>query len=204
VASEEVRIAQDAVTSNWTYEPATGFVTSASGSGFTTVFERSAEGNVSAQVDGRGNRTTLVYDWGTVREIRTPLTIRTFDLNPDGTIASESSGGLQTTYGYDPEGRPTYVKGPGTSSPVEYDYGDAFGRRLERVIHRAAAPGQADSPTELHMDAFGRPRRTYFVNAGLWTEIDRDASGRVWFQSAPFSDTSVSAARSRPTTDSIA
>lgn len=141
-----------------------------------TDFERNARGQVSAVIDGLGNRTTLTYDWGVVSQTQTPLLTSTRIINQDGSVASESIGTLVTAYQYDALGRPTLVDPPGTSSPTTYSWdGTGYWARV----------AQDTAQTHINLDGFGRPWSTE-DNVGVKTLRQYDTCGRVIFERAPY------------------
>src|SRR5687768_15969388 len=83
-------------------EGATGSLTSQNLFGAASTFERSAQGNLSASTDARGNRTTYGFSWGALAEVQTPGTHATFLNNIDGSTAFASNGvDVSTQYSYD-------------------------------------------------------------------------------------------------------
>jgi YD repeat-containing protein len=163
-------------TSSWTYDLATGFLTSQSVRGFTTTFEPRADGNVNAVVDGRGNRSTFAYDRGRVSASDTPQLDTTSVISPEGLVTSTTTGGLTTTYDYDVAMRLSTVHPPG-SNPISYQPDDLYGAFV-RVL-RGASMVQHD------LDAFGREIKT-FNSQFLKVDLGRDTCGRVVFTSDPY------------------
>lgn len=163
--------------SNWTYNPADGFLTGQALAGATTTFEPSAEGNIAASTDGRGNRTTYAYTWGAVQDVHTPSTQTTYTITSDGVATSVDNHVDSTTnYVYDAGLRPTQVQRAGVN-PVIYEYDNVNGRFVR------VARDQAQ--TESQVDGFGRTILTS-NHVNLKTRVELDACGRMTFTSAPY------------------
>lgn len=166
-----------------TYDPATGFLLSQTAGGVTTTYEKNAQGNVSAVIDGLAKRTELDYEWSLPRVIRAPLTTVTRSINADGTVASETIGGLTTSYGYDALMRVTHLDPPGSeaqSATTTIYYDNFHGRHVKTW---RGAPGSPESVEVA--DAFGRPIKM-IAHTGVTQEIGRDACGRVTGVSVPY------------------
>ncbi|MCA1563507.1 MAG: DUF6531 domain-containing protein, partial [Acidobacteria bacterium] len=168
-----------------TYDSITGFVTSAYDPGHARSFEPTPAGNVGVAIDALGNRTTFGYDWGVVREVRSPENVVTTSVvNPNGTIASTTTGTspttLTTTYLYDEAFRVRTIQGPppppNHTHPVTYEYDNVSGQWVRT--------NRWDTTVQTNLDGFGRARYTEI--AGLKTHVARDACGRVTFESAPY------------------
>ncbi len=164
-------------TGHWTYDTATGFLTAQTITDFSSTFEATPQGNVGASIDGRGNRTTYAYTWGTLQDIHSPNTQATYSVTSDGLVSSvDNHVDAAITYTYDAGFRVTQVQRVGLNS-LMYEY-DNVNARFLRV-------GRDQAQTESQMDGFGRVIST--VNrVALRTRVERDACGRTTFTSAPY------------------
>jgi YD repeat-containing protein len=166
------------IDSSWTYDPATGFNLTQTRAGLTTSFTNDAYGNIATVTKPNGKTTSYLYSWGQAREFRTPEHVTTRQINPDGTIASETIGGYTTTYVYDGAGRPTHVRPagyPSLSSETITTYDNVSGASL--TVDRGA------SRTVTTFDGFGRTIET--TSNGVRTVTRYDALGRPTFQGYP-------------------
>jgi YD repeat-containing protein len=154
---------------------ATGFMTSETINGVTTTFDRDNAGNVDFVRKENGTETSFVYERGQVKQAITAKHTMSREINPDGTIASDTRAGRTTTFEYDELMRVKETRPPG-ANPVttEYDRNGAFVRTRR---------GNSNVTTTL--DGFGRPIRTE-DSQGTKTKTEYDAFGRVTFQSYPF------------------
>jgi YD repeat-containing protein len=181
VEHESVTIAGQTVPRFWQYDLATGFLTRESLGAVLwtypyTLYERSPEGNVSAVVDGRGNRTTVLYSWGQVSDVQTPGTHTVYDISPNGWgLGVSNTIDAPTTTAYDLAGRPTSINAAGVN-PVGYEY--EIGSQWVKTT-------RGSSWTKTYFDGFGRA--TNSINSlGLQTRIGLDECGRQNFASYPF------------------
>jgi YD repeat-containing protein len=171
--------------SSWTYDLATGFLTSQTIRGFITTFQERADGNVGAAVDGLGNTTTFGYDWGHVNDVRTPNLHTTYTIVPEGLVTAETHVGTSpdvsftTGYVYDAALRLHETDPPG-ANPITYTPDDVHGSYV-RVA-------QGGSTIEHDVDAFGREWQV-FNSLGLKRSIIRDLCGRVTFDGDPYTNT---------------
>ncbi|MEO7272685.1 MAG: Calx-beta domain-containing protein [Vicinamibacterales bacterium] len=163
--------------SSWTYDSTTGFLTAQTIFGFTTGFEASLQGNVAASTDGRGNRTTYAYTWGTLQEVHSPNTQLTYVIDTDGLVRSaDNHVDSAVTYDYDVGFRPTLASRSGLN-PAFTEYDNVSGRFLRT--------GRDQAQTESQLDGFGRAVLT-FDRFNVKTRVERDACGRTTFSSAPY------------------
>jgi YD repeat-containing protein len=177
-------LVQGPVSSTWTYEAATGFLSSQNVFGIASAFERGAEGNVSASIDALGHRTAYTHFWGVMDTVTPPSssgnpgTHVTRGIYSDGTVASVANDiDLPILYTYDVLGRLTSSHQNGfNGSAVEYDLVN------NRFVRVSAGP---TSFTEYTLDGFGRAVRSVNL-ANLKNRVERDACGRVTFSSAPY------------------
>jgi YD repeat-containing protein len=184
LAREDVTFGAQGFERNWAYNLATGFLTSQAlgpfvPNGMTTAFESTPQGNVDAVVDPRGNRTTFLYSWGRVSKVTTPHVVTTYVINADGTTASEETGGLLTQYEYDAGFRPTVVRPPANTQITTYEYDNAAAGYV--VVRRLP------SVMDYRFDGFGRVRTTIDA-VNLKTRVERDACGRLTFESYPYTN----------------
>jgi YD repeat-containing protein len=188
VTQEQVQVGPEIFERTWMFHSDTGFMTAeAIGGGTITSYTpfTTNNGNVATATDALGNPTHFLYSWGRVSQISTPNVTTTLVINPDGSVASESIGGLVTLYEYDGRRRLKTVKPPGThSDPTAwisnyYDNFDTYG--ADGYISEGRTPADLK-----HLfDGFGRVRRTE-DQAGVKTRIERDACGRTVFESFPY------------------
>src|SRR5262249_3541596 len=115
-ASETLTVNGESFTKNWTYNHDTGFMTSERVYGILTTFAPDAFGNVASVTKGNGKTTTLTYSWGLVSAIQTPEYVTTRMINPEGTVASETSAGRTTTFTYDDLFRIRITQPPGSNA----------------------------------------------------------------------------------------
>ncbi|MGE3841137.1 MAG: Calx-beta domain-containing protein [Vicinamibacterales bacterium] len=185
----------DQGTTTYSYNLTTGFLTSATVLGVTTTFAPTAQGNVASVTDALSHQTTFEYSWGVVNVI-TPPTVpppgvtpspTTRVINSDGTVASETVGGLQTTYTYDALMRLGSVQPPVAAGvPVEplNILRDSLHSRQETHRRGGNLPNDPHYDTVTDLDSFGRPRRVTDP-AGLFAEMSYDACGRQTFTRRP-------------------
>ena len=180
VATEIVKVGIQEVTSTWTYDLNTGFVTGRSGLGGPMTYEPSTQGNVAAAIDALGRRTDYVYSWGALSNTTTATVNAWSDINEDGTVYRSHIGPagsyLTTTYAYT-KGRLTSVQPPGSANAVGYEYDNSWGEWIK--VTRGLAQ------TQHHLDGFGRVRATSNTQ-NLNAYVSRDACGRVTFESLPY------------------
>jgi hypothetical protein len=122
-ATKEVSITNGPLTSgSWIHDAATGFTTSATVAGITTSFEKDALGNVSRVTKANGKSTSYIYSWGQIHDVITAEHTTSREVNPDGTMASETLAGRTTSYQYDKLFRVTQVQPPGGTNLIVTDY----------------------------------------------------------------------------------
>jgi YD repeat-containing protein len=90
--------------------------------GHETTYAPDAYGNVASVTKGNNKTTTFSYAWGVVKNTTTPEYTVSREINPDGTVASETRAGRTTTFQYDPLERYfTQTQppgGPSQSNPI--------------------------------------------------------------------------------------
>jgi YD repeat-containing protein len=181
VQLEQVWVGSEHLESSRTFESTTGFVTTTTGRGTTTTFTRTPQGNVATITDALDKTTTLTHTWGVVSQIQTPLLTTARAINTDGTVASETVGGLlTTTYAYDALMRPVGVQPPGGTVPFQLAY-EPNGADPDGAVYIQNTRGS--TYTRTYPDAFGRVIRTADPD-GLRARTVFDPCGRVTFQSA--------------------
>jgi YD repeat-containing protein len=167
----------DPIERSWTHDLATGFITSQRIFGLVTTFEPTAQGNVAAIIDARGNRTTLSYSWGVVSDTQTPNTRVTATITSDGLATSVTNHvDTPTTLIYDDLFRIQSIQRAGATT-IQYEYDSQWGR-LVRVRRGTAF-------TEYHLNGFSQAVET-FNSVGLRTHEQDDACGRVLFHYEPW------------------
>lgn len=176
LASEQRQVGTETATSSWTYTAATGFQTGETISGITTTFEATGEGNILAQTDAHGHRTSFTYAWGVRANTQTPLYLIERTINPEGTVASELRGGFTTRWEYDALFRLRLVR------PV---VGNLEYHRYDDVTNLWYRVERGNAQTEERFDGFGRLSRAS-TGAGVTRTIGYDACGRTTYSSYPF------------------
>jgi YD repeat-containing protein len=179
-SSESIEANNQTFASGWTYNEETGFRESETRYGITTTFESDPFGNVASVTKANGKWTSYAYSWGQVAQIATPHVVTSRQINPDGTVASETVAGRVTTFKYDQIGRIWKVQPPGenpTPNVTETTYDNTIGQLV--TVTRGA------SVTTTTLDGFGRPIRTENT-VGIRTHTEYDAEGRVRKQSFPY------------------
>ena len=167
-----------------------GFRTAEIIHGIRTDYTPTSRGNRASVRDrgttnGAGNLTELRdYHWGQAETIDTPEYDFSRNINPSGTVASETRRGFTTSFLYDTLFRPTRATPPsggGNPTITEYDNsGD-----MEHVIVR-----RGNSWTQTNLDGFGRPASTQ-NSEGINTDIDYDACGRRVYESYPYTTNNI-------------
>lgn len=165
IASETVTEGGASTTASRTFDPNTGFVLSTTARGVTTTYTATTAGNVASVTDATNRTTTFTYQWGVQRNVVTPLVTTTREINPDGSIQSETVGTgadtLHTQYSYDSAGRLVRVYPPGIypygapagSIRYEYDYYHKWVRAEAIDTDSAKYNNQ-----QTDIDGFGRVR----------------------------------------------
>jgi YD repeat-containing protein len=181
VSREEVTVGGQSFERNWVYTLSTGFLEKEAlghiNLGSVTTYTPTGDGNVAWLNDPRGYVTSFAYSWGRVQQVTTPHLTKTHAINPDGTIASETVGGLTTTYEYDDAFRLLRMKPPGNTEWLTYEYDNLFaGYMIEQRL---------PTWTTTRFDGFGRVRNT-LDQAGVKSWIERDACGRTTHASLPY------------------
>src|SRR5206468_8413498 len=92
------------------------------------------------------------------------------EINPDGTVVSETRGTRQTTFRYDDLSRIIYTQPSGGTSPINTTYDGLAGTGMVRVQRGA-------SSTLTTLDGFGRVIAVA-NGAGVQTSTRYDAEGR--------------------------
>lgn len=161
-----------------TYNAVTGFVESETVSGVTTTFTPDALGNLERITRANGSWVQQGFSRGQVSSVTTsePGYQISRVINPDGTVASETQAGRTTTYSYDALGRPTVIDPPGNAAGAATAY-DPAGTTVTTT--------RGISQVVTTVDGFGRVIRTV-DSAGVQTETEYDAEGRVTFASLPY------------------
>ncbi len=181
VSREEVTVGGQSFERNWVYTLSTGFLEKEAlghiNLGTVTTYTPTGDGNVAWLNDPRGYVTSFAYSWGRVQQVTTPHLTKTHAINPDGTVASETVGGLTTTYEYDDAFRLLRMKPPGNTEWLTYEYDNLFAGYL--IEQRLPAW------TTTRFDGFGRVRNT-LDQAGVKSWIERDACGRTTHASLPY------------------
>jgi RHS repeat-associated protein len=175
-ASETVAVNGESFTTDYSYSAATGFLTSATRAGVPTTYAPDSVGNTASVTDAGGHQTTLGFQWGVPGSVTTPASAITRTLNPDGTVATETRGGVTTGFRYDGLGRVTQVE-PAEGAATTTSYA-ADGSSV------TVSRGPVWTTTTL--DGFGRPTATE-NSAGVRTTMTYDREGFKTFQSYPVS-----------------
>lgn len=181
VASETLAVGGESFARSYAYDPATGFRTSQTVYGITTTFAPDPRGNVRSSTDANGNTTRFQYDWGVNSDVRTPEYRITRNINPEGTIASETRRGFTSLFGYDQLSRIVRATPP-VGNPVVTQYDNVNGR-FTRVT-------RGPSMTETDVNGFGERAGT-IDSVGTKTEMEYDACGRPTYESYPFRGVSL-------------
>jgi len=186
VASETITVGSDptAFTKTFVYDTGTGFRESATIYGVTTTFAPTATGgNVASASHNHGGEPAVIhmtnfgYAWGTVASIDTPEYDITREVNPDGTIKSETRGGHKTDYFYDPLQRLERVN-PDVEGVPSLDIVTTYGATSVTVTRGV-------SVTTTTLDGFGRPIGTKNAE-DVETKTAYDVEGRTTYASYPF------------------
>ena len=171
VSSTSTTVGTESMETDLAYD-SLGFPTSRTTAGVQTQFAPNSAGNVASITDADGHTSTFTYSYGAASSTHTPLYTLTRTLNSDGSVASETRRGLQTTYAYDPAGRPVSVTSPGRD-PIAYAY---------TATTTTVTQGSSSVRTEL--DGFGRNRGVTDA-IGVGTSIEYNADGQVTRQVLP-------------------
>lgn len=166
------------ISSSFSYDPATGFLTAQMIRGIQTTFEERTDGNVNAAIDGDNNRTVFGYDWGLVSSIQTPNSLTTYTIFPEGLIHTVTQGDTTTTLGFDLALRLNSIQTSGMSANT-YGYDDLHGTWVKEF--------RGSSTIEHDVDGFGREILT-FNSVGVQIYTTRDACGRVTQVSEPYTN----------------
>ena len=187
VASVTATVAGESAAESWSYNATTGFLETATRFGITTTFTANAStGALSSVTDPHGHVASLTYDWGTPKNVTTPMYGITRTVNADGSVASETRRGATTTFEYDAVGRLTWLKPPlGYWTETQYD--NAAGRSV--VVRRSDGQG-ASVQTTTYFDPFGRPVATE-NSVGVRTRVAYDALSRKTYESLPYTTVDV-------------
>lgn len=174
-------------TKAYTYDTADGFRKTASIYGIPTTYIQTiqGDGNVGTIRDANNHDTSFTYDWGVVKNTITPEYTITRVINSDGTVASETRNGFQTSFLYDAIGRRTSIDPPeGNTTTFAYDNPDSLG------TYSTATRGPSIIKT--YLDSFGRVRETQNnLPTPVRTRIEYDPCGRKTYESYPFTTTDI-------------
>jgi YD repeat-containing protein len=185
IAAETTRVGSDTYNKSWTYETSTGFMQSQTIYGLVTTFQPDGMGNVSKVTKGNETAATMTHSFGMMKDVVTAHTTVSREINPDGTVASETRGTRQTTFRYDDLSRIIYTQPPGGTSPITTTYDGPAGAGTV-LVQRGA------SSTLTGLDGFGRPI-AMAAGAGVRTSTAYDAEGRKTYEGYPFDTTLGSA-----------
>jgi YD repeat-containing protein len=151
---QQVQVGTDTWVRRWAFD-STGFPTEtrdwagpSENLPIVRTFTRDAQGNVATEAVGSGPVTSYAYQYGQVREIRTPEHTSERVINPDGTVERETQAGRTTTYTYDALGRVLSSQPPGGAAPTLTSY-DLLNGSWMRVA-------RGNDFTETAFDGFGR------------------------------------------------
>ena len=180
--TERTEVAGQTLIRSWTYEDATGFLKSETRYGITTRFVRDDFGNVETATKANSKWTSYRYSWGQVADVIKPRVVTRREINPDGTVASETMGGRTTTFTYDALGRPLTVQKPG-EDPTP----NATVTAYDNTSGQWTTVTRGGSSTTTTFDGFGRPTRTE-NGVGVRTHRTYDAEGRIRYQSLLYSN----------------
>jgi YD repeat-containing protein len=178
VASELITGAPgEGFTTSWAFDAQTGFVTSRTENGITMRFEPAAGGFVGAAIDAHDHRTSFTYDWGVQASIDTAHEDLTREIDPIGTVHTETvRNGKTTTYVYDALNRVLEAHAPGSHvTRTTYD----------NVNGRSALVARGSWSVRKIFDGFGRELRTE-TSDGVVRSRRYDADGRLTFRSLPW------------------
>jgi YD repeat-containing protein len=164
-------------TSSTTYDLSTGFVTSQTAGGVTTIFAPTASGNLASTTDANSHTTTFDYDWGVQSGTHAGGLSAASVITPEGLVESTTdAAGELTTFLYDAAFRP-YSVTPPHANPTTYAYDDLHGSWI--TVTR-------DQSIVTHLvDAFGREVSSY-NSQNLHVGVMRDTCGRVTNTSDPY------------------
>jgi YD repeat-containing protein len=182
LSQETVTVANEtpSFTRTWQYT-GTGFLYSQNDFGVVTEFDPDVHGNVLRLRKGN-TETTFGYSYGVVNSIDTKEHVSTTrSINLDGTIASETTNGLTTTFVYDALSRITETHPPGANAIVtEYDPDGRWVRSTRDLL-----------ASTTYFDEFGRVVGTENSpvagpGASVKTSVAYDEEGRKVFVSLPY------------------
>ena len=188
--TERVVVGSETFEKSWAYNSRTGFLESATIFGTTSTYTPDIVGNVAKVETATRKSTAYFYDWGVVRETRTPEYVITREINMDGTVRSETRGNRRTSFEYDPLGRLRVTQPPGGTHAVTVDYGRATISTFigDTLAWTHTTTSRGNSFTETGLDGFGRPVTT--INSqGVTTRTGYDPEGRIIYKGYPFNPT---------------
>ena len=136
-------------------------------------------GNVESATDSNNKTTNFSYKAGIVSEIHTPAYTVTREINPEGTVASETLARRKTTFKYDDLFRIIETDPPGQSSKPVITTNDNGSSATAVNVKRG------DVATETTVDGFGRPIRIE-DSVVRRTLMRYDAEGRKIFEGYPY------------------
>ena len=180
VASVTTTVDGQASARAFTYDGATGFLTSSTDLGVTTTYAATGQGNTASLWDAASRRTDFGYAWGVVSSVGSPASTvaTTRTINVDGTVASAQATGTETTtYGYDGAGRVTSVT---ASTPGRVPLTTSYGITNYQWTTTTVTRGSVSVTTTL--DGFGRATHTQ-ESTGAQSRTVYNAVGQVTYQS---------------------
>jgi YD repeat-containing protein len=180
--TETVTVSTETFSRQWLYDT-NGFMIQegtfgVGGGGVITAYAPDSMGNI-ARAWYSVPDTSYSYSWGVPNEIQTAAYTISREINPDGTVSSETRGSRTTTYAYDAWMRQRLMQPPGGTNPTVATY-DINGASV--TVSRGA------SFLRTSLDGFGRPVDT-LNSQGIKTTTLYDAEGRITYRSLPFSGT---------------
>jgi hypothetical protein len=179
-ATATTQVGGHTATSTWTYDLATGFVTSfvAPKSPLRTYVPRT-DGNLASDKNALNHQTTYSdYSWGQARTIQTANRSVTLVVNADGTTASTTADGMTTTVTYDELFRAKKATVTGMT-PTVYAYDTVYADRTSSGFEGDEAFAASI------IDGFGRPTLNY-QSSGTKIHTIYDKCGQLTFQSLPY------------------
>ena len=179
IASTWTVVGPEGVGANWEYDPATGFLTSFVGPGSPRIrYTARTDGNIASMKDDLDHETFFEnYHWGQPQRIRTPHVTTDFVVNPDGTVASSTTGSESVSYLYDQVLRVTQLSKAGLNAiKFNYDNSAGTGMWMERT--------QQSIGVET-INGFGQTVKTTGAS-GVNTRVELDACGRTMYTLAPY------------------
>ena len=175
IKEEKVTIGGQSFTYSVEFDDNTGALTQSTSLGLTATFGHDSSGNPNLTTDPLNHQATVQYQWGVASAASGGGPAVSRAINPDGSVASETVGGVTTSFGYDALGRVTSVTPPeGASTATSY------ASDLSWVT--VSTTGSAATTT---VDGFGRPILVE-NSEGVKMATTYDAEGRKTFESHPW------------------